>query len=89
MLTQKAHDKFGVLIIATTTIVATAIGVLYFKDDKPKKDTGFHMYKYNVEPACINHIQYYAVGNTDGLKAITPAFTKDGKVIECNFGGTK
>jgi hypothetical protein len=43
------------------------------------------MLQYQVEPACINHVQYYAVGDTEGLHAVTPAFTKEGKTIECNF----
>jgi hypothetical protein len=43
------------------------------------------MLQYKVEPACINGVQYYAVGDGNGLHAVTPVFTKEGKPIECNF----
>lgn len=50
-----------------------------------KKSGAFKMLQYNVEPTCINHVQYYAIGDVDGLHAVAPAFIKDGKTIECNF----
>jgi|GEM_PF-4469278 hypothetical protein len=50
-----------------------------------RKSTDFKMLQYQVEPTCINHVQYYAVGDMDGLHAVTPVFTKEGKTVECNF----
>jgi hypothetical protein len=70
-------------------LIGAVVGVIlwyYIIPPLPTKEsTGFKMLQYNVEPACINHVQYYAVGDSEGLHAVTPAFTKEGKTIECNF----
>lgn len=71
----------GIVIGVCLTLFLSAI----ISISTPQKNTGFKMLQYNVEPACINHLQYYAVGDMNGLHAVTPVFTKEGKTLECNF----
>jgi len=68
-------------------ITGICVGVALFNFNKSLKSssTDFKMMQYKVEPACINHIQYYEIGDTHGLHAVTPVFTKEGKTVECNF----
>lgn len=74
-----------ILAVAITVSASLNIGLLLTLNQKEIAKGEFKMLQYKVEPACINHVQYYAVGDSTGLHAVTPAFNKEGKTVECNF----
>ncbi len=79
--------KKSTIILSATTIMSVSLnaGLLLTLNQKEIAKSEFKMLQYKVEPACINGVQYYAVGDGSGLHAVTPVFTKDGKTVECNF----
>ena len=74
-----------ILSIAIGVSASLNMGLLITLNQKEIAKGEFKMLQYKVEPACINGVQYYAVGDSSGLHAVTPVFNKDGKVSECNF----